>query len=159
MSSATVEERLGQAQKLYWEIHAPNVQWSPEERAELFARLAALYQDVGMERLIEGDTRGWLDLYHALTAWADAGDRNAFRRLYEECERHARMVKVGRNTVEAMLTRLKSYANSLAKTVAHEPTPTSGVSIHPPAHPEFTISGTDYLPPELTIDWSVLREP
>lgn len=69
-----MSDRAERAQKLYWEVEA--LRALRAERKSVVPKLiemGELHESLGRELLPQGRHNGWIDLFAAVTAWAEAG--------------------------------------------------------------------------------------
>lgn len=115
-----MDPRIHRAQKLYWEIYGTGTTPRAGCLDEL-VEMAELHEGVARDRLDQGDGKGWIDWYAALTALGDAGRIEDARRLIAEGRRRVDAFLSSKAAIERELSEFESWLRT--KAVTNEPAP------------------------------------
>jgi len=108
-----MDPRVKRAQQLFWEIEAIRKRGVYPAAIPQLLEMARLSEERARELLQAGDPNGWTDLFAAVTARGEAGQRaEADRLLNTGSELAAALNQGGANVVEE-LSQLKAWLDSL----------------------------------------------
>jgi hypothetical protein len=107
-----VDPRVEQAQTLFWEIEAlrrnGRIERIEEASPKLLA-MALLHEQRSIELLEARDADGWVDLFAAVTAFADAGHVDRAARLLLQGRELLEGFRVGRSAVLSELQEMEAW--------------------------------------------------
>jgi hypothetical protein len=106
------DERIKEAQQLFWQIETLRSLKVPDDASVIVTklhRMASLHEVIAKERLDRKQTNGWIDLFAAITAWGEAGEKANARRLLRFGEQVAQQYEEGRESLLAELAELESW--------------------------------------------------
>lgn len=105
--------RVKEAQRLFWQIATLRTLGVPQKMIAIrLAHMARLHEDLAKELLSRQDANGWIDLFAAITAWAEAGNETFARKLLRGGEDFAAYFD-GQDMLLAELGRLESWLSGL----------------------------------------------
>lgn len=115
-----MDPRIDRAQQLYWEIYGTGTTPRTGCLDEL-VEMAELHEGVARDRLDQGDARGWIDWYAALSALGDAGRLEDARRLIAEGRRRADAFLSSKADIERELSDFEGWLGT--RIVVGDPAP------------------------------------
>jgi hypothetical protein len=104
-----VDPRVEQAQTLFWEIEALRRNGRIEEASPKLLAMALLHEQRSIELLEARDADGWVDLFAAVTAFADAGHVDRAARLLLQGRELLEGFRVGRSAVLSELQEMEAW--------------------------------------------------
>jgi hypothetical protein len=108
-----MDQRIEQAQQLYWEIGRLREDGARRLAIPKLVRMAEIHEDRAMELLRSRNPDGWPDFYAAITAWGESGHKSHADRLIVEGSNLAAMFPDGRQNIEQQLRELDAWLDSL----------------------------------------------
>ena len=96
------------AQQLYWLVYGAGNVPQPGRTADL-VEMAQLHEEIARDRLGEGDDRGWVHLYAALTAWGDADRLEHARILISSARQWARRFPAMQDDIDQEILEFESW--------------------------------------------------
>jgi len=85
------------AQSLYWVARELDELCGPEAARPVHAELAVLHKELAEQRLADGDSGAWIDVFAAVTCLGRSGDRDGARGLlavWREKAEHGRLDEI-----------------------------------------------------------------
>jgi len=104
-----VDPRVEQAQTLFWDIEALRRDGRIEEASPKLLAMALLHEQRSIELLEARDPNGWVDLFAAITAYADAGQIDRAARLVRQGHSLLEGFKGGRSAVLGELKEMEAW--------------------------------------------------
>jgi hypothetical protein len=104
-----VDPRVEQAQTLFWEIEALRRDGRMNEASPRLQAMALLHEQRAIELLEARDAEGWVDLFAAVTAFADAGLVDRAARLLLHGRELLERFKAGRSAVLSELQATEEW--------------------------------------------------
>jgi hypothetical protein len=109
------DNRVVEAQALFFVIDDLRLRGAESAAVPLLRRMARLHEDRARELLGQSkrDPDGWPELYAAITAAAEAGNKNWALDMIQYGRDVARNVQLGGDEIAAELERLKAWLETL----------------------------------------------
>ncbi len=112
-----MDQRIEQAQRLFWEIERLREQGACRMVNRKLIEMAKLHEERARELLSQRNPDGWIDWYAAVTARAEAGGlREAFG-LIQEGRGLSTLFPNGQENIEGQLKELDAWIDTLQATI------------------------------------------
>lgn len=108
-----MDTRVERTQQLFWETQELRRRGAERAAVPRFREMAQLYEARANDLLVANDPDGWIDLYAAITAWAEAGARTDADRLISVGRRLAVKFSSGQCEIQQQLDDLACWLDSL----------------------------------------------
>jgi hypothetical protein len=104
-----VDPRVEQAQTLFWEIETLRRAGRIEEASPKLRAMGLLHEQRALELLEAREAEGWVDLFAAITAYADAGDVDRAAQLLIRGRELLDRFRVGRSALGGELQEMEAW--------------------------------------------------
>jgi hypothetical protein len=108
-----MDQRVERAQELYWIVYGSGTLPQAGHLNELL-EMARLHETIARDRLAQGDGRGWIDLYAAVTSWGDAGRLRHAQDLLSESRGWAHGFPAMRDDIMREILEFESWLDGKA---------------------------------------------
>lgn len=107
-----MDPRATRAQELFFEIQANRRTGSVDQLGRQLVEMAKLHEELSLDLFADGNPDAFVDLYAAITAWGEAGEKSKAQRLIDLGRQWALTLKDGRTTIEEQLAEMQAWMDA-----------------------------------------------